>query len=94
MPGLTFGSILAWIIIGLVVGVLARLLVPGPTPMSLLGAAFLGVVGSFVGGLVAYALNLYDPSSPAAWILSILGAALLLLFHNGVGGARRGPIPE
>ena len=94
MPGLTFGSILAWIIFGLVIGVLARLIAPAPTPMSIFGAVFLGVVGSSVGGLIAYALNLNDPSSPAAWILSILGAALLLLFHYGVGGGRRSPIPE
>ena len=91
MSDLTLSAILAWVIFGLVVGLLARLLVPGSDPMGWLSTLFLGVVGSFVGGLIAYALKLgTEPYAPAGWILSILGAAGALLLYHQLGGARRG----
>jgi uncharacterized membrane protein YeaQ/YmgE (transglycosylase-associated protein family) len=47
-------GIIGWLLLGLVAGALARLLVPGRDPMGWIGTILLGLVGSFVGGLLAY----------------------------------------
>lgn len=82
------------LIVGLVAGALARLLVPGPDPMSLVGTWLLGVVGSFVGGFLGYVLFGADVDDGAVqvsgFIGSVLGAVIVLLVYNAVGGRRRG----
>ena len=84
-------SIIGWILFGLVVGLLARLLVPGRDPMGWLATLLLGVVGSVVGGLIAYALRLgTEPYAPAGWLLSIIGAVVALLGYYALTGTRRG----
>jgi uncharacterized membrane protein YeaQ/YmgE (transglycosylase-associated protein family) len=91
MSDLTLSAILAWVIFGLVVGLLARVLVPGSDLMGWLGSLFLGVVGSFAGGLIAYALKLgTEPYAPAGWMLSILGAVVALVLYSQLVAARRG----
>jgi uncharacterized membrane protein YeaQ/YmgE (transglycosylase-associated protein family) len=95
------GFILAMIVIGIVAGYVARLLVPGRDPMSFLQTMLLGVVGSFVGGFLGYALlgkDIEEGAFQASGFLgAIIGAVLvLLLWHaatNGRGGrgwSRRG----
>jgi len=90
---LSLGTIFAWAVFGLAVGLIARLLVPGRDPMGWVGSIFLGVVGSFVGGLIAYALKLgADPYAPAGWLLSIIGAALAVAVYHSFSDARRSPV--
>jgi uncharacterized membrane protein YeaQ/YmgE (transglycosylase-associated protein family) len=87
-------SIIWQLIVGLIVGVIARLLLPGREafPEGALGwllTALLGVAGAFVGGMIARALWA-DTAYTAGWIMSILGAILLLLLVRlifGRGGA-------
>ena len=76
-------GILWQLIVGLIVGVLARLLLPGKEalPDGILGwliTALLGVAGAFIGGMIARAIWA-DAGYTAGWIMSILGAILLLL---------------
>ena len=61
---------------GLIVGAIARLLVPGPSPMGLLGTMAAGVAGAFLGGIVGKLLwgSAYTPG----WIMSILGAVVIV----------------
>jgi len=93
MNDLTLSAMLAWVIFGVVVGLLARLIVPGRDAMGWLATMFLGIVGSFVGGLIAYALNLgTEPYAPAGWILSILGGVVALVLYYQLGSARRGTV--
>jgi uncharacterized membrane protein YeaQ/YmgE (transglycosylase-associated protein family) len=76
-------SVIAWIVIGLIAGALARLLVPGRDPMGLLGTLVLGLAGSLIGGLVGDALTAGDQDfSPAGLIGSILGAIAALLLYR------------
>jgi len=78
-----FFSILGWIIFGLIAGAIARLLVPGRDPMGWIATILLGIVGSVVGGMIAYALKLgTDPYQPAGWIFSIIGAIVALLIYH------------
>jgi uncharacterized membrane protein YeaQ/YmgE (transglycosylase-associated protein family) len=72
-------SILGWIVFGLIAGAIARMVYPGPNPMSWAATAVLGVVGSLVGGGLAYMFRLgAEPFQPAGWILSIIGAIAVL----------------
>lgn len=75
-------SAIGWIIFGLVVGALARLLVPGRDPMGWFATILLGVAGSFFGGFLArvfLASSQADEFVPASFLGSLLGAILLLL---------------
>jgi uncharacterized membrane protein YeaQ/YmgE (transglycosylase-associated protein family) len=90
------GFIIALFIIGIVAGYLARLLVPGPDPMSFLQTVALGVIGSFVGGFLGYLIFDADTDEgvfQASGIIgSILGAIVVLIAYNlmtGVGRPRR-----
>ena len=82
------GFILYLIVIGLVAGLLARLLVPGRDPMSLLQTWILGVVGSFIGGFIGYLLFKTDDEEgyfQASGIIgSIIGAVIALLIYRAV----------
>ena len=83
------GTILAFIVIGLIAGAVARFVVPGPDPMGWIGTIVLGIIGSFVGGFLA---NLIFGGtvaiSPAGIVGSIIGAIIVLLIWSRVGGRR------
>lgn len=82
-------GIIGWIIFGLVVGVIAKLLMPGRDPGGFIVTILLGVAGSLLGGFVGRALGMYPPGHPAGFIMSILGAILLLVLYRVVIGRPR-----
>jgi uncharacterized membrane protein YeaQ/YmgE (transglycosylase-associated protein family) len=79
------GSLLSWMLCGLIVGLIARLLLPGRQNMSLLMTMVLGIVGAVVGGLL-YSLVQGAPSEPFSlsgnawhgWVVAVLGAVVVL----------------
>jgi len=76
-------GIIAWLIVGLVAGAIARALLPGPDPMGVLGTLLLGLVGSVIGGLIGNLLVSGDQDlTPAGLIGSILGAVIALLVYR------------
>jgi uncharacterized membrane protein YeaQ/YmgE (transglycosylase-associated protein family) len=85
----TLGVILSWALCGLIIGWIARLVVPGRHPLGLLRTILLGVVGAFVGGLLYWAIN-HSPGEPFAftanawhgWIFSIIGAVIVLALYG------------
>ena len=80
--------LIGWLVFGLVAGAIARFIHPGPDPMSWAGTLILGVLGSFVGGGIAYLFGWGNSLlQPANWIMSILGAVLLLFI--GVFATKR-----
>jgi uncharacterized membrane protein YeaQ/YmgE (transglycosylase-associated protein family) len=83
-------SILGWILFGLIVGAIARLLVPGRDPMGWIATIVLGVIGSLVGGGIGYAIW-GGPYAPGGWILAILGGVITLLVYNWATRKRSSP---
>lgn len=74
-------SIIAWIVFGLVVGFIARALYPGKQHIGVANTIALGVAGSVIGGLIAWAFGHRPEEGPfagAGWILSIVGALILV----------------
>lgn len=82
-------SIIALVISGLIIGVIAKLLMPGRDPGGFIITILLGIAGMFLGGFVGRALGLYKPGEPAGWIVSILGALILLAAYHLMFGRRR-----
>ena len=89
----TIGTIISWAVFGLVIGFVARLLYPGRQPMGMMMTMFLGIVGSFIGGMIAWAFGFRPEEGPfagAGWIMSILGAVVvvwLVLFVSSRTGS-------
>ena len=81
-------GILGWIVFGLVVGIIAKLLMPGRDPGGIVITILLGIVGAVVGGFIGRALGLYGPDEPAGLIVSTLGAIVLLALYRMVAARR------
>lgn len=75
-------GILSWILFGLVVGVIAKLLMPGRDPGGFIITILLGIAGALLGGFVGQAMGFYGPDEAAGWIMSILGAIVLLVLYR------------
>jgi uncharacterized membrane protein YeaQ/YmgE (transglycosylase-associated protein family) len=75
-------GILGWILFGLVVGALAKLLMPGRDPGGLIVTMLLGIVGAVLGGFLGRALGFYGPQEGAGLLMSILGAIVVLMLYR------------
>jgi uncharacterized membrane protein YeaQ/YmgE (transglycosylase-associated protein family) len=81
-------SLLWTLIIGLVVGAIAKLLMPGKDPGGWIITMLLGVAGSFVAGYLGRMLGWYQEGQSAGFIMSILGAILLLFLYRLLTGKK------
>jgi uncharacterized membrane protein YeaQ/YmgE (transglycosylase-associated protein family) len=75
-------QVISWIVVGLIVGALARFIVPGKDPMGCIATILLGVAGSFVGGFISSLIWHQEKGSyfhPAGIVLSLVGAVILVL---------------
>ena len=75
-------AILGWILFGVVVGALAKLLMPGKDPGGIIVTMLLGIAGAVVGGFVGRLLGWYGPGEPAGFVMALLGAVLLLFVYR------------
>ena len=75
-------GILGWIIFGLIVGALAKLVMPGKDPGGIIVTILLGIVGALVGGFLGRLLGLYEPGEPAGFIGALVGAILVLWIYR------------
>jgi uncharacterized membrane protein YeaQ/YmgE (transglycosylase-associated protein family) len=82
-----FNGILAWIVFGLVAGVIAKLLTPGRDPGGCLLTMLLGVVGAFLGGFLGRLFGIYAPGEPVGLIMAVLGAIAILVLHRAFAGS-------
>ena len=70
--------VLGWIVFGVIVGAIAKLLMPGRDPGGFIVTMALGIAGALLGGFLGRALGWYGPNEPAGFLMSLLGAVLLL----------------
>ena len=75
-------GVLGWILFGLVVGIVAKLLMPGRDPGGLIITTLLGIVGAVIGGFLGRSLGLYGPGEPAGFLMATLGAVVLLFIYR------------
>lgn len=80
--------ILVTIIVGLIVGALAKLIMPGKDPGGVVITILLGIAGSFIAGVLGHALGWYTVGEGPGIIASIFGAVLLLAIYRAVIGRR------
>lgn len=81
-------SIIGWILFGLVVGIIGKLLMPGRDPGGFVITILLGIAGALIGGFVGQALGLYEPGEPAGFIMAVLGSIVLLAIYRMFVGRR------
>ena len=81
-------SIIITIVIGLVVGALAKLVMPGKDPGGAIVTILLGIAGSFVAGMIGHALGWYEVGEGPGIIVSVLGAVILLAIYRAFIGRR------
>jgi uncharacterized membrane protein YeaQ/YmgE (transglycosylase-associated protein family) len=82
-------SILAWLVVGLIAGAIAKMLMPGDDPGGIIVTVLLGIAGAIVGGFIAVALNIsngVDDFDFGTIVLAVLGAMLLLFGYRLVVG--------
>lgn len=83
-------GILGWIVFGLVVGAIAKLLMPGRDPGGIIVTMVLGIVGALLGGFVGRALGMYGPNESAGFIMALVGSVVVLLIYRmSIGGRHR-----
>jgi uncharacterized membrane protein YeaQ/YmgE (transglycosylase-associated protein family) len=72
-------------IVGLIIGLVARALLPGADHMSWLVTMLLGIVGGWLGGFLGRAVGMYQEGHPAGFFMSVVGAIVLLLIGRAIG---------
>ena len=82
------GTIFWTLIIGLVIGAVAKLLMPGKDPGGCIITILLGIAGAFVAGYIGRVAGWYEPGQPAGFIASVIGAMILLLLYRMIAGRR------
>ena len=75
-------GILGWIVFGLVVGAVAKLLMPGRDGGGFIITTILGIVGALIGGYIGQALGLYGPGDAAGFLMALVGAVILLAIYR------------
>jgi uncharacterized membrane protein YeaQ/YmgE (transglycosylase-associated protein family) len=75
-------AILGWALFGLVVGAIAKLVMPGRDPGGIVVTMLLGIAGALVGGFAGRLFGWYEPGEPAGFVTALLGAVLLLFIYR------------
>jgi uncharacterized membrane protein YeaQ/YmgE (transglycosylase-associated protein family) len=83
-------SIIGWVLFGLVVGIVGKLLMPGRDPGGFIITILLGIAGALVGGFIGQSLGFYREGEPAGFLMAVLGSIILLLIYRMFVGRRGG----
>ena len=75
-------TVLGWIVFGLIVGVVAKVLMPGRDPGGFIVTAVIGIVGALLGGFLGRMLGLYNEGDPVGFFMAVIGSILLLWIYR------------
>ena len=78
--------IIGWIVFGLVVGIVAKFLMPGRDPGGFVITAILGIVGALVGGFVGRSIGWYGEGDPVGFVMAVIGSIILLALYRVTWG--------
>ena len=81
--------IIIMIVVGFIVGLIARAIMPGNQSMGIIMTTILGIVGSVVAGYLGQTMHWYAPGQPAGWIGSVVGAIIVLFVVGMIHKATR-----
>ncbi len=84
-------EIVTMLVIGLLVGIIAKFLLPGDDPGGIIVTTLIGIAGSFAAGYVGRAAGWFTPGQPVSFIASVIGAIVLLLIYRLLFRRRRRP---
>lgn len=82
-------SILGWIVFGLIVGIVAKLLMPGRDPGGMIVTILLGIAGALIGGFLGRALGWYGEGDPVGFGMAVIGSIVLLFAYRKFSGPSR-----
>jgi uncharacterized membrane protein YeaQ/YmgE (transglycosylase-associated protein family) len=75
-------SVLGWMLFGLIVGAIAKVLMPGRDPGGIFVTMLIGIVGAVIGGFIGRAIGWYQPGEPAGFVVATIGAIVLLFIYR------------
>ncbi len=81
-------SVIGYILFGLVVGVVGKLIMPGRDPGGFIITILLGIAGALVGGFLGRSLGMYGEGEPAGFVMAVIGSIILLVIYRMVAGRR------
>ena len=89
-------GIIAWIVLGLIAGAIAKFLMPGRDPGGIFITIIIGIVGAVIGGFIGSSLGVGDVTGVNLWsiVLAVVGSIVLLIVYRMVTGRRAGPEPS
>jgi len=81
-------SVIGWIVFGLIVGVVGKLLMPGKDPGGFLATIAIGIIGALFGGMLGRMVGMYGQDDPVGFVMAVIGAILFLWLYRVI--IRRG----
>jgi uncharacterized membrane protein YeaQ/YmgE (transglycosylase-associated protein family) len=81
-------GVIGWIVFGLIVGIVAKFVVPGRDPGGVIVTVLLGIVGALLGGFLGRGLGWYREGDPVGFIMAVVGSVVLLLLYRMLAGRR------
>jgi uncharacterized membrane protein YeaQ/YmgE (transglycosylase-associated protein family) len=81
-------GVIGWIIFGLIVGIIAKFLMPGRDPGGFVITAIIGIVGALLGGYLGRAIGWYREGEPVGFVVAVIGSIVLLALYRLMVGRR------
>jgi uncharacterized membrane protein YeaQ/YmgE (transglycosylase-associated protein family) len=81
-------GVIGWIVFGLIVGIVAKFVVPGRDPGGIIVTVLLGIVGALLGGFLGRSLGWYREGDPVGFIMAVVGSVVLLFLYRMLAGRR------
>jgi uncharacterized membrane protein YeaQ/YmgE (transglycosylase-associated protein family) len=75
-------SVLGWIVFGLIVGVVGKLLMPGKDPGGFIATVAIGIIGALIGGFLGRLFGMYGENDPVGFVMAVVGAVVFLWLYR------------